>query len=300
MLYKGELTVSLFIIDDNQVEQIHGMTAEYPYCMIISDMTAFTVPWHWHEELELGYVETGVNIIQTDNASYTIHQGEGFFINSNVMDTKLNGIPGEVTIEVNHLFHPYFLGGHFQSRFFRKYINPVINNRQIEVHVIRDMTAPGEKILKNLKFLKQIQEKENQEFQTRNLLSETWLLLMEELEQSCGHSQLPENNQHRIRAMISFIHHHYPEKLSLKDIASSANISEREASRCFKKHLKKSPCDYLTTYRLEEARKLLFQTELTVTEIGYRTGFSTSAHFGQVFRRAFGMSPLEYRASHIR
>lgn len=100
--------------------------------------------------------------------------------------------------------------------------------------------------------------------------------------------------------MISFIHRHYPEKLSLKDIASSANISEREASRCFKKHLKKSPCDYLTTYRLEEARKLLFQTELTVTEIGYRTGFSTSAHFGQVFRRAFGMSPLEYRASHIR
>lgn len=292
--------MGLFILDDNQVEQINGMTAEYPYCMIISDMTAFTVPWHWHEELELGYVEKGVNIIQTDNASYTIHQDEGFFINSNVMDTKINGTPGELTVEVNHLFHPFFLGGHFQSRFFRKYINPVINNRQIEVHIIRDTTVPGEKILKNLRLLKKLQEKTDQEFQTRNLLSETWLLLMEELEQSCRPSPVPENNQYRIRAMISFIHQHYPEKLSLRDIASSASISEREASRCFKKHLRTSPCDYLASYRLEEARKLLMQTELTATQISYQTGFSTSAHFGQVFRKTFHMSPLEYRAQYAR
>lgn len=292
--------MGLFILDDNQVEQINGMTAEYPYCMIITDMTAFTVPWHWHEELELGYVENGVNIIQTDNDSYTIHQGEGFFINSNVMDTKINGIPGRTTIEVNHLFHPFFLGGHFQSRYFRKYINPVINNRQIEVHIIWDTTAPGEKILHNLRLLTKIQKKTNQEFQTRNILSETWLLLMEELEQSHGTSPVPENNQFRIRAMISFIHRHYPEKLSLKDIASSAAISEREASRCFKKHLRISPCEYLATYRMEEARKLLMQTELSVTEIGYRTGFSTSAHFGQVFRKTFGMSPLKYRAHYAR
>lgn len=292
--------MGLFILDDNQVEQINGMTAEYPYCMIISDMTAFTVPWHWHEELELGYVEKGVNIIQTDNASYTVHQGEGFFINSNVMDTKINGVPGELTVEVNHLFHPFFLGGHFQSRYFRKYINPVINNRQIEVQIIRDTTEPGRKILHNLKLLKKLQEKKDQEFQTRNILSETWLLLMEELEQSSSASPVPENNQYRIRAMISFIHQHYSEKLSLKDIASAAAISEREASRCFKKHLNTSPCEYLAVYRLEEARKLLMQTELSVTEIGYRTGFSTSAHFGQVFRKTFDMSPSEYRIAYAR
>ena len=140
----------LFETDGNQVELIEGMSAEYPYCLHCRDLTDFVIPWHWHEELELGYIQEGASKIITVGAEYTVHQGDGFFINSNVMDMKRNGTPGARTLEINHIFHPVFLSGHFKSRFETKYLNPVIKNRQIEVHIIRRGHPTSERILKNL------------------------------------------------------------------------------------------------------------------------------------------------------
>ena len=102
----------LFETDENQVERIEGMTVEYPYCLHERDLTDLVIPWHWHEELELGYIQEGVSKIVTIGAEYTVRQGDGFFINSNVMDMKRNGTPGARTLEVNHIFHPVFLSGH--------------------------------------------------------------------------------------------------------------------------------------------------------------------------------------------
>lgn len=117
-----------FITDQNQVEKIDGMTVEFPYCMHERNLTDFVVPWHWHEELELGYIEQGVSVIRTINQEYPVHQGNGFFINTNVVDTKINGSPGSPALEVNHIFHPIFIGGHFGSRITTKYLNPILQN----------------------------------------------------------------------------------------------------------------------------------------------------------------------------
>ena len=65
-----------FVTDQNQVEKIDGMTLEFPYCMHERDMTDFVVPWHWHEELELGYIERGTSIIRTLYQEYPVHQGD--------------------------------------------------------------------------------------------------------------------------------------------------------------------------------------------------------------------------------
>lgn len=75
-----------FETDAYQIEKIAGMTDTYPYCMHRRDLTEFVVPWHWHEELELGYLECGESVIQTLHADYELRAGEGFFINTNVMD----------------------------------------------------------------------------------------------------------------------------------------------------------------------------------------------------------------------
>ena len=96
-------------LDENKIEQIEGMSTDYPYCMHQRNLTDIVIPWHWHEELELGYLEKGTSIITTVNAEYTIHQGDGFFINTNVMDTKRNAVPGHTALEINHIFHPVFL-----------------------------------------------------------------------------------------------------------------------------------------------------------------------------------------------
>ncbi len=285
-----------FETDRNQVEVIEGMTIEYPYCLHKRDLTHFVIPWHWHEELELGYIQEGTSKIVTVGAEYIIRQGDGFFVNSNVMCMKQNASPDVKTIEINHIFHPVFLGGHFKSRFETKYLNPIINNRQIEVHIIRRGHSTAHLTLKNLYHLKELQNEPDSEFQTRNILSETWSLLIKELQENSGSQNTTGTDQsNRLRSMIAYINHHYPEKIALADIAKAASVSEREATRCFKKNIGQSPMEYLIQYRLNQSKKLLLETGMTITHICQQCGFSDSAYFGKVFRKSCGMTPREYR-----
>lgn len=286
-----------FLTDENQVEQIEGMTTEYPYCMHERDLTEYMIPWHWHEELELGYIREGTSRIITVREEYTVRQGDGFFINSDVMDMKKNAEPGKRVLEVNHIFHPVFLGGHFKSIFERKYLNPVTHDRRIEVYIIRKGNPVSDKILANLRRLKELQEGENTEFQTRNILSETWLLLLEDIHINYKAEKMLKSEQtDRIRSMLSFIHNHYRERITIERIADAAGVSEREAARCFRKNLNQSPIEYLLSYRLNEAKKLLLSSDLPITEICYQCGFSESSYFGKIFRRTYGVTPREYRS----
>ena len=98
-----------FIQDENAVELIDGITYEFPYTMHERDLSNYTVPWHWHEELEFNYVYRGALIVETVNRVYTIHQGEAYFINTNVMNTKRKACESSVAVEHAHLFHPILL-----------------------------------------------------------------------------------------------------------------------------------------------------------------------------------------------
>lgn len=282
-------------LDENKIEQIEGMSTDYPYCMHQRNLTDIVIPWHWHEELELGYLEKGTSIITTVNAEYTIHQGDGFFINTNVMDTKRNAVPGHTALEINHISHPVFLSGHFKSRFETKYLNPILKNRQIEVHIIRHGTSSGNAILSNLMKLKELQKNPDVEIQTRNLLSETWLLLQEELRINFHGTICPSENENRLRNMLLFIHTHYSEKLTLEEIASNASLSVREAQRCFQRILHQSPYEYLISYRLNNAKKMLLETNDSITEIAFHCGFSDASYFSKTFRKDTGFTPMEYR-----
>ena len=292
--------MQVFETDRNEVEIIEGMTIEYPYCLHKRDLTNFVIPWHWHEELELGYIQEGTSKIVTIGAEYTVRQGDGFFVNSNVMCMKQNASSGVKTIEINHIFHPVFLGGHFKSRFETKYLNPVINNRQIEVHIIHRGHSTANLILKNLYHLRDLQNETDSEFQTRNILSETWNLLIKELQENPGNHNITGTDQtNRLRSMIAYINQYYSEKIALAEIAKAASVSEREASRCFKKNIGQSPMEYLIQYRLNQSKKLLLETNMTITDICQQCGFSDSAYFGKVFRKSYGMTPSEYRSSSI-
>lgn len=287
-----------FTTNQNQVEKIDGMTVEFPYCMHERNLTDFVVPWHWHEELELGYVEQGVSVIRTINQEYRVHQGNGFFINTNVMDTKINGNPGSPALEINHIFHPVFIGGHFGSRITTKYLNPILQNQQISVHIIRRGSAEADALLDQLILLKEMNRKPDQEILIRNALSTAWLLLLDEIQKHLEAPQVIETEkQARIKSMLSYIHRNFGEKITLEEIAASANISEREANRIFQKLIRQTPFEYLLNYRLSMAKELLSHSDLSITEISYRCGFTDSAYMGKQFRKASGMTPKEYRQS---
>ena len=192
-------------IRNNQMEEVEGLHNEYPYAYHHADLQRTAVPWHWHEALELNFVESGCVKVYTPSQTQIFHAGEGFFTNSNVLVSMENM---QDCILNSHLFHPVFLSGHFKSVFETKYLNPVLLNRNLEIFPVRGENQNQKQMLGKLRQLARLQDTQDMEFQTRNLLSEIWLLLLEELKQP--HNQpAPSKNQDRILIMLAFLHAHY-------------------------------------------------------------------------------------------
>lgn len=281
-------------IRTNYMEEVEGLHNEYPYAFHHVDLAQTMIPWHWHEALEFDYVVSGSVKVSTPGQTQTFSAGEGFFLNSNVLTAMVNG---DDCIIDSHLFHSVFLAGHFKSVFETKYLSPVLQNRNLELLPIRGQTEPERKLLQKLRQLSQLQTNPNVEFQTRNLLSEIWLLLLQVLE-STQLKAVPTKNQDRMLTMMTFIQEHFAEKLTLEDIASSAAVSTRECLRCFRASIRQSPMEYLMDYRIQAACRLLEKTTLSITEIAMETGWGNSSYFSKMFRRACGKTPNEYRKAY--
>ena len=99
----------------------------------------------------------------------------------------------------------------------------------------------------------------------------------------------------RLIAMLNYIQANYPRKITLDQLAHSANISKAECNRCFQGILQTSPYRYLLEYRLSKAAELLKTTELPVSVIANQVGFGQVSQFCKYFKEKTAMTPLQYR-----
>jgi AraC family transcriptional regulator len=87
------------------------------------------------------------------------------------------------------------------------------------------------------------------------------------------------------------------EEIALPTFARRAGLSERHVSRLFQLELGKTFREHVAGLRLERAKSLLRETEMTVIEVAGETGWSSLAHFNAVFRRRVGYTPRQFRMS---
>ncbi len=92
-----------------------------------------------------------------------------------------------------------------------------------------------------------------------------------------------------------YIRANYAAPLTLESIAAQVNTSPTYFSKKFKRSTGFGCREYLVNVRLQEATKMLLQTSLSITDIALKCGFNSSNYFGDVFRKANGVSPAEYR-----
>jgi AraC-like DNA-binding protein len=89
----------------------------------------------------------------------------------------------------------------------------------------------------------------------------------------------------------------YAENLGVEEMAAAAGLSRAHFSREFRRAFGEPPHSYLLTRRLERAAALLRDTDRQVGEICLDVGLTSVGSFTTSFKRAFGKTPSEYRAS---
>jgi AraC-like DNA-binding protein len=90
----------------------------------------------------------------------------------------------------------------------------------------------------------------------------------------------------------------YHEPLDVSVLARAAHLSQAHFSREFRKAFGESPHQYLLTRRLERAAALLRNTDRSVADVCFLVGLRSVGSFTTSFRRAYGLSPTEFRAAH--
>ena len=101
----------------------------------------------------------------------------------------------------------------------------------------------------------------------------------------------------RLHIARDYIHSCYDEDISLNSLSKTCYLNTFHLLREFKKYFDTTPHKYLTNVRLQQAKKLISETDLKLTEIISRVGFEDISSFSKLFKNHYGNSPQFFRRS---
>lgn len=108
-----------------------------------------------------------------------------------------------------------------------------------------------------------------------------------------------ENSLKYVKNVISYIQLKYSENVKIEDIADALGLNRSYLTRLFKEATGYSLQEYLLTYRMKMAVKMLSENTMSVSEVALNVGYGDSFTFSKAFKRYFGHSPSEFRGIDI-
>ena len=101
----------------------------------------------------------------------------------------------------------------------------------------------------------------------------------------------------RFRSVLHHVAGHFAESITVEDLADAARLSASHFSRVFKATIGQSPMQFVSSYRIEQAKKMLANPDRPLTDIAVGCGFADQAHFSRVFKQLEDTTPRAYRDS---
>jgi AraC family transcriptional regulator len=101
--------------------------------------------------------------------------------------------------------------------------------------------------------------------------------------------------KHRLRQAIDYINDNLEQDIKLANIADVVGMSQYYFCQLFKQSMGIAPYQYVIQQRVERAKQLLQQTEVTISDIALECGFANQSHFTKHFRKLTGITPKAYR-----
>lgn len=296
-------------VDHNFRElQEHG-TSDFPLQVYEDDLALYDqgiISWHWHPEVELAYVLEGSVKWTLNQETIILKPGEGLFINAQVMHS-VEPIASKHARMISVVFDPTLVATK-SNLVFHRYIQPILQKKSLNYVLLTEGSAWQRDALDAISQIHYYSKNEPVAFELAIIHQVTrfWLQLLRSEMLQDNNRQLATKDRssneiamQRLKDMMTYIHQHYAEVITLQNLADIASISSSECQRCFKQFLSLSPIQYLIHYRLEVAAKYLGEQAFTVSQIALKCGFESHSYFSKQFKEKYNLSPTAYR-KHIR
>lgn len=291
--------IEIIVDERNQQVELFG-TPMFPCKACYSDVNKFVtgdIPWHWHEEIEVIRVKSGSIHLYLDNCDFVLNEGDGVFINSNILHYIRAGTSEECILN-SLVFNKNLISGVIQSVFEQNFVNPIVENNNLSGIAFYKNTSWGEEASNCIKnaFLQFEKSEFGYEILVREYLSHMWYIMLKNIQDlNLNKNNRNDLNSERIKNILSFVHKNYNKQITLNNISKVVNLSERECLRCFKNTLGISPIQYILKYKVSIAAKMLSETKDSITIISDTVGFDSPSYFSKIFKRFIGITPTQYR-----
>ena len=275
----------------------HG-TKDDPFSTyhIKNEGRSFQIPVHWHDELEIIYVKSGFLTVSISGENYIGTPGDAFVVSPGNLHF-MGSQAGEVDY-FTFLFPLEYISFCTDDMLDDKLLTPLKNGHLMIRPRIKDAAKELCEQLAEIYMAKNDEKKLKIAVQIK-----TKIILLQFILEMWKKGFVIENDTSGRniveKEMVSYIQQNFTGKISLKEFGEQFHLSEKYISRYFKEHFHITLSQYITYLRLENAKQLLQDTDLSVTETAMQSGYQNVSYFIRSFKKTYGISPLKYRNSGI-
>lgn len=282
--------------ENYQEKKEHGHS-RFPYitypCSIPLDFSRVSL--HWHDEMEIIYIKKGSGIVTIDFAEYPVNGGDIVMI----IPGQLHAIeqkPGLSMEYENIIFQLTMLTSPHGDICTDEFFLPMLKGTL----TLPSCLQPGCPFYEEARFcLDQAdalcdKRPPSYELAVKGQLFQLFYLLFSHATKDTAPVSHGKSLE-KTKLILKHIETHYGEKLTIKDMAELCGFSQSHFMKFFKSAVGESFTGYLNHYRLTMASRLLLSSHSGILEIAEETGFDNLSYFNRTFKKAFGMTPSQFR-----
>ena len=254
------------------------------------------IPYHWHPELELITVDAGRVSLTIADQVYDGAHGDVFFVSGEELhEIRAAGRENQFR---SFVFAADFLQFARTDQTETDLLAPIAEGR-LRFSTCLRAGAPGQREVRAL--LAQIVQACLSQRPGSQLAVKAALLGIVSV---CAQYGLLAGRQMRpnadykarqLKAIVGYLGEHFTEPLPLPAVAARFGLSPQYFSSFFRENFGRTFVQHVNSLRIEQAARLLRETDLPVMEIAFNVGFDNFSYFIKRFREVYGVSPTHYR-----
>lgn len=254
---------------------------------------------HWHNEVEIIYVEKGSLVFTVDTLPIKISEGQCIIINSGQLHSAQYT---EDIISIHHalLFDLNFLSSLNYDYCQKNYIEPLLNEEYRLPLIIDEKSIWGKNIIEEVK--EAIKLYDAKEYGFEIAIKASLYKIISFVAQ--GNKFIKEKNSSSssvnykiniIKKSLNYIQNNYTKRIYIENLANEVNMNPQYFCRFFKANIGKTPVDFINQYRIEQAAKIIKMEDRKISDVCFEVGFDNFSYFIKKFKHYKNCTPSKFK-----